>query len=56
MGNAANCILYNSNGTDYMVLDYGTVESYTTSNDPMKRPAYPNELDFAMYTAGAMNW
>lgn len=48
--------LYNSNGTDYIVLAYFTVETYTTSNNPEKRAALPNEPDFALYTPGAVGW
>ncbi len=47
---------YISNGTDYLLMAYGTVETYTTANNPMKRPALPNELDFAIYTGGAVTW
>jgi hypothetical protein len=49
-------ILYNSNGTDYMVLMYGTVETYTQANNPKKRPIAPTENDFAEYTPGAAGW
>ena len=50
------CYIYRSNATDYMLLAYYTVESYTTSNNPMKRPSYPNEPDFAVYSAGGSGW
>lgn len=53
---AGYCYLYRSNGTDYMLLDYQTVETYSQSNNPHLRPAYPTQRDFAFYTPGAANW
>ena len=50
------CYLYRSNGVDYMLLAYGTVESYPAGSSPKPRPALPNELNFAFYTAGASGW
>ncbi len=39
-----------------MLLAYGTVETYTTANNPEKRPSGPSEADFAVYTTGATGW
>ena len=50
------CYLYQSNGTDYMLLVYLTVETYTSSNNPFPRPSAPAELDFAVYTPGGRNY
>lgn len=58
--------LYNSNGTDYILLSYFTVEGYTQSTNPSPRPAWNGvaspcgasgyEPDFAIYTPGARCW
>ena len=53
---SANCYLYRSDGTDYMLLIYGTVETYSSANNKWPRPAYPAEKDFAIYTTGAAAW
>lgn len=50
------CYLYRSDGRDYMILAYATVETYTTANNPQPRPLVPGEADFAIYTVGATNW
>lgn len=50
------CYLYKSNGTDYMILAYLTVETYTSSNNPEPRPSQPTLPSFAMYTPGAQGW
>lgn len=49
------CYLYRSNGTDYMLLAYLTVETYTSANNPAPRPAFPSQT-FAFYTSGATGW
>jgi len=51
----SGCYLYQSNGTDYMLLVDGTVES---GNVPtiLKRPAYPSNVTYAFYTSGAYSW
>ncbi|KND51648.1 MAG: hypothetical protein ABA06_00105 [Parcubacteria bacterium C7867-001] len=51
-----NCYLYSSNGSDYMIMAYGTVETYSSANNPAPRPFDTNEADFAFYTAGAAQW
>lgn len=51
-----NCYLYRSNGVDYMLLAYGTVETYPSGKSPRPRPSGPTQLDFAIYTPGATNW
>ncbi len=53
---SSGCYVYRSNGTEYMLLAYLTVESYTTSTNRWKRPSQPNEADFAFYTPGASAW
>lgn len=50
------CYLYKSNGVDYMLLAHQTVETYTSTNNQWKRPAYPTQLSFAFYTSGASSW
>ncbi len=56
------CYLYQSNGKDYMLLVYQTVESYNQATNKWPRPAKngvsPNsyENDFAFYTNGASGW
>ena len=56
MCSTGNGYIYNSNGTDYMLLSYGMVETFTQSTNPEKRPSYSGENDFAMYTLGASTW
>lgn len=53
---ASACYLYNSNGTEYMLLAYYTVETYTQGTNPVKRPAAPSEPDFAYFSSGALGW
>lgn len=53
---SSGCYLYRSNGTDYMLLVYQTVQSYTTTTNKWKRPSQPNEADFAFYTPGGSAW
>jgi prepilin-type N-terminal cleavage/methylation domain-containing protein len=63
----AGCYLYKSNGTDYMLLAYQTVETYTQSTNPEPRPGDdgPGNIcgtnnayspTFARYTTGAQCW
>ena len=52
----SGCYLYRSTGSEYMLLVYQTVQSYTTSTNRWKRPSYPSEPDFAFYTPGASAW
>jgi prepilin-type N-terminal cleavage/methylation domain-containing protein len=54
---------YVSNGTDYMLLAYGTVETYTQSTNPEPRQAFNGisphtyEADFALYSgSGSIGW
>jgi type II secretory pathway pseudopilin PulG len=54
--NLEQCYFYASDGIDYMVMAYKTVETYTTANNPRKRPAWSAEPDFVMYTPGAIGW
>lgn len=51
-----NCYLYRSNATDYMLLAYGTVETYPSGKSPRPRPGNINERDFAFYSNGARLW
>ncbi|MDB5245390.1 MAG: gspG [Parcubacteria group bacterium] len=53
---AANCYLYNSDGVDYMLLAYGTVETYTVTSNKWLRPLTSSPLDFSFYTPGASGW
>ncbi len=48
--------LYRSDGTNYMLLVYGTVETYTQTTNNWVRPLAPAQLDFAFYTEGASAW
>lgn len=48
------CYVYKSNGTDYMLLAYTTVEG--TVPNSLKRPGFPNEKSYAIYTDGASAW
>ena len=48
------CYLYNSNGLDYFLMAYGTVEGPIIPQ--YKRPLAPQEQDYAVYTLGATNW
>lgn len=54
------CYLYISDGRDYMILAYQTVETYTEESNPAPRPAYSSgvnyEDDFAVFTDGARDW
>jgi general secretion pathway protein G len=51
---AGSCYLYNSDGLNYMILAYGTVEGAVPAQ--YQRPAYPSEQDYAIYTPGASGW
>jgi len=53
---ANTCYAYASNGREYMIVAYGTVETFTSTNNPAPRPSDPNEATFAFYTPGAQNW
>ena len=55
-GPNAGCYGYASNGTDYMILVYNTVETYTLAGNPKKQPSQPSNLTFAAYTPGAITW
>ena len=50
------CYVYQSNGTDYMVIAYLTVETYSYAANPAKRSSRPGEASFAVYTPGAVMW
>ncbi len=63
----SGCYLYNSNGRDYIILAYGTVETYTAANNPSPRPIEDGNAatcpssttytaTFAKYTSGAQCW
>ncbi|MEI7709222.1 MAG: type II secretion system protein [bacterium] len=51
---AQYCYLYTSDSKDYMFLVYSTVEG--TVPNSLKRPNYLSELDYAIYTPGAVVW
>lgn len=48
------CYVYTSNGTDYMFIVYLTVEGTVPTS--LRRPAYPNEKNYTIYTPGASAW
>lgn len=49
--------LSDTTGANYLFMDYGGVENCTNiSSDPMRRPGYPNECDYATYTPGGSQW
>jgi prepilin-type N-terminal cleavage/methylation domain-containing protein len=50
------CYLYTSNGTDYLLLVYQTVETYTAATNKWKRPYNTSEASFAFYTPGGSMW
>lgn len=50
------CYAYASNGREYMVVAYGTVETLAGSGNPAPRPSQPTEATFAFYTSGASSW
>ncbi|HQT82676.1 MAG: hypothetical protein B7W98_00555 [Parcubacteria group bacterium 20-58-5] len=50
------CYLYRSDGKDYMLLVYMTVESYSQAANQWLRPGSPAQKDFAFYTSGASRW
>lgn len=53
----AGCYIYSSNGTDYMLMDYTSVETYTVTTNKWMRPIQPtNPTTFSFYTPGAVNW
>jgi prepilin-type N-terminal cleavage/methylation domain-containing protein len=51
-----SCYIYTSNGSDYMLMAYGSMESYNQNSNPNPRPAAPSEKDFAFYTTAARLW
>ena len=51
------CYMYASDGVNYMLMAWGTVENCSNiSADPMRRPNYASECDYAVYTSGASTW
>lgn len=54
--NGGNCYLYRSDGVDYMLLTYTTVETYTGSANKWPRPLDPAEASFAFYSPGGSAW
>lgn len=54
--NPNNCYVYRSDGTDYMIIAYGTVETRRGAANPAPRPQSPTEASFAFYTPGARTW
>jgi prepilin-type N-terminal cleavage/methylation domain-containing protein len=51
-----SCYVYTSNGTDYMLLVYHTVETYTLTSNKWIRSSAPLEATFAFYSTGASGW
>ncbi|HEY0010595.1 MAG TPA: type II secretion system protein [Candidatus Paceibacterota bacterium] len=53
----SGCYIYNSNGKEYMVGAYQTVEAHTVSSNRWMRPAEPtNATNFTFYSSGAATW
>lgn len=52
--NSSTCYVYTSNGTDYMFIVYGTVEGTVPTS--LKRPSFPTEKNYTIYTPGASAW
>lgn len=50
------CYLYRSDGKNYVLLAFLTVETYTPTNNPAKRAITPTAQTFAVYTPGAASW
>ena len=50
------CYLYRSDGTNYKLLAYNTVENTVLSTDTMYDPARPTGKTYAVYTPGARTW
>lgn len=55
-GTTGQCYMYMSDGRNFMVVAYGTVETFTAGRNPAPWPAFPTEPSFAFYTDGAKNW
>jgi prepilin-type N-terminal cleavage/methylation domain-containing protein len=56
LSNGLGCYIYESDGTDYMLEAYGTVESYTLTTNPKNNPDTKTTTNsFAFYTPGAVN-
>lgn len=51
----SGCYVYQSNGTDYILLAYLTVETYTPATNRWPRPSSPSQASFAFYTPGFSN-
>lgn len=56
--NGSKCYLYMSNGTDYMLMAFQSVEGNAGAANPAKRPAESSTgyTSYAIYTAGAVGW
>jgi prepilin-type N-terminal cleavage/methylation domain-containing protein len=50
------CYIYTSNGTNYMVMAYLTVETYSAAENPEPRPSQPTLPSFSLYSQGAKTW
>lgn len=57
---ASYCYVYISDGVDYMLMAYRTVETHTQATNPAPRPSYSQGVNyqnsFAFYTPGARTW
>jgi prepilin-type N-terminal cleavage/methylation domain-containing protein len=61
MSSTDHCYLYSSDGVNYMLMAYQTVETYTygtSGNNPYPRQSNTSENDFALYSlgSGAIGW
>lgn len=52
----SGCYVYKSDGIDYFIIAYLTVESYDSTTNKWKRPSSPTQASFAFYTPGASTW
>lgn len=52
----ARCYGYLSDGRDYLIVAYGTVETFSSAVNPAPWPAFPTENSFAFYTPNAGSW
>ncbi len=51
---SGGCYLYKSDGIDYMILVYATIEGAVPAQ--YQRPVAPTQQDYAVYTSGASGW
>lgn len=52
----SGCYLYDSNGTDYILLTLGTFENPSSNPSPRQPLATPDRTTYAIYSAGGISW